>query len=283
MRRVLVLVLLLMAAGGCGSRRAPSVRIDPALATLIPADTVLLAGVRLDALRTTPLYRKLGPDALGPILAGVDLKDVWEGLAVSNGRDLAFLARGKFSAMGLEPETAHPDGARSSYKGYALAGGEAATLAFLNPTMALAGRAVAVRRVIDQRGNSNGPPAPLAAEIAAIPPENQVWIAGLGAASQAVPRQGNLGNIATALRLVERFRAAADLRSGAHVTATALCRNPQDAASLAAALQAFLGFARLRDPHYQEAATAVHITLEERTVRIDGALPEAVVESLAAR
>jgi hypothetical protein len=259
------------------------VRIDPALSTLVPADTVLLAGVRLDALRTTPLYRKLGPDSLGPLLGGIDLKDVWEALAVSNGRDFVVLARGKFSPMGLEPETAQPGGARTSYKGYTLAGSEEATLAYLNPTTALAGRAAAVRRLIDQRGNSTGPPAALAAEIAAIPPGNQVWIAGLGAASQAVPHRGNLGNIATALGLVERFRAAADLRTGAQVTATALCRNPQDAASLAAALQAFLAFARLTDPHSQQAAAALHVASEERTVRIDGALPEPVLEALAAR
>ncbi|HVX66912.1 MAG TPA: hypothetical protein VHA11_09940 [Bryobacteraceae bacterium] len=283
MRLPLALVLLLIIVTGCGARRAPSVRIDPALATLVPADTVLLAGVRFDALRPTPLYRKVGPDTLGPLVGGIDLKDVWEALAVSNGRDVAVLARGKFSPMGLEPEPAQRGAARSSYKGYTLAGSEEATLAYLNPTTALAGRAAAVRRLIDQRGSASGPPAALAAEIAAIAPETQVWIAGLGEASQAVPHRGNLGNIATALRLVERFHAAADFRAGAQVAATALCRNPQDAASLAAALQAFLAFARLTDPQSQQAAAALHIAAEERTVRIAGVLPEPVVEALIAR
>ena len=92
--------LLLILASGCGSRRAPSIRIDPALATLVPSGTVLLAGARLDALRATPLYRKFAADALGPVLAGVDLKDVWELLAVSNGRETAVLARGRFSSTG---------------------------------------------------------------------------------------------------------------------------------------------------------------------------------------
>jgi hypothetical protein len=281
MRRILPLALMLLTMAGCGPRPAASVRIDPALATLIPQDTVLLAGARLDALRGTPLYRKLGPDALGPLLGGVEAKDVWEVLAASNGRDTAFMARGKFSPMGLEPEPSRPGGTRTSYKGYTLVGGDEATLTFLNPTTALAGRAAAVRAVLDQRGKSTGPPAALATEIAAIPPANQIWIAGLGEASRAVPHHGNLGNIATALGLVERFRVGADLRTGVQVTATANCRSPQDAASLAAALQGFLAFARLGSPQDRDVIAAIHVTSDQQTVKIDGTVPEAWVAGMA--
>ncbi len=266
--------------GGCGSKPAPSVRIDPALATLVPSDTVLLAGVRLEALRTTPIYRKLVPEAFVPLPAGIDSKAVWEVLAASNGRDTAFLSRGRFSASGLEPDAPAPGSARTSYKGYSLVGSEEAAVAFMNPTTAIAGRPQAIRALIDQRGSSSGVPPRLAPELAAIEPGSQIWVAGLGEAYAIVPRTGNLGNIATALKLVERFHAAADLRAGARIDATALCRSSQDAESLAAALNAFVAFARLGNPRYQPAAAALRITAEQRTVRIGGTIPEGVLESL---
>ena len=109
----------------------------------------------------------------------------------------------------------------------------------------------------------------------------QLWIAGLGQASEAMPRAGNLRNLATALNLVEHFRAAADLRAGVRISAAALCHNSQDAQSLAAALNAFLAFARIGNPRYQEAVSAVRVTAGDRRVDIEGSLPEELVEALA--
>ncbi len=280
MARALALLPLVILLAGCGPKTAPSVRIDPALATLVPGDTVLMAGIRLDALRATPAYRKLAPEALGPVLGGLDLKDVWEVLAVSNGRDFAALARGRYSTTGLEPEGARPGEPRTSYKGYTLIGTESAMLAYVNPTTAVVGRGSGVRSVLDQRGRSSGPPAALASEIAAIAPDNQVWAVGLGEASRAAPRSGNLSNLGTALNLVERFHAAADLRSGARLKATALCHNAQDTESLAAALRAFLAFAGISNPEFRTAAAALKITATNATVEIDGLIPESALEQL---
>ena len=52
--------ILLVAVACVGCRPAPrtTVFIDPALSTLVPADTVFLAGLRLDKLRDTPAYKK---------------------------------------------------------------------------------------------------------------------------------------------------------------------------------------------------------------------------------
>lgn len=285
MRQILLLVAILTALSGCGWRRPASVRIDPALATLIPRDTLLLAGIKVEALRATPLYKKIGAEAISGLVSGLDLKNIWEILAASNGGEMAILARGKFASAGMEPEISLPGASRTSYLGYTLLGNDRTDLVFLNPSTALAGQPKAVKSILEQRGNSTGPPRPLSDEIAQIPPDSQIWAVGMGGPGQlarAVPQGGNLGNIATALKLVERFRAAADLRSGAKISAVALCRSERDAESLGGALQVFLALARMSNPGFRSAADAIHIEQQQGSVRLDASLPEDVLQSLVA-
>ncbi len=280
MCRALAVVALLVCLCSCGPRKAASVRIDPALATLVPADTVLLAGVRVQELRATPTWKSIGADTLAAAFPGVDLRNAWEVLAVSSGAHTVFLARGKFSTSGMEPEVARPDATRSSYKGYTLIGIGGAALVFLNPTTAVAGQAEGVRWLLDARGSASGPPVPLAAEIAEIPPDTQIWVVGSGAAAALAPASGNLSNIGTALRLTEHFRFAADLRDGARLDAIALCRSDRDAESLAGALSGFLALARLGNPKLSNLSDAIHVARTARTVQVNGALPQATVADL---
>ena len=116
MRQILLLVAILTALSGCGWRRPASVRIDPALATLMPRDTLLLAGIRVEALRATPLYKKIGAEAISGLVSGLDLKNIWEILAASNGGEMAILARGKFASAGMEPEISLPGASRTAYR-----------------------------------------------------------------------------------------------------------------------------------------------------------------------
>jgi hypothetical protein len=283
MRRILLLIATLAALSGCGWRHPASVRIDPALATLVPRDTLLLAGIRVEALRATPLYQKIGAETISGLVSGLDLKNIWEILAASNGGEMAILARGKFASAGLEPEIALPGASRTSYLGYTLIGNDRTALVFLNPSTALAGQPEVVKRILDERGNSTGPPRPLSEEIAQIAPDSQIWAAGMGGSGQlacAVPQGGNLGNIATALKLVERFRVAADLRSGAKISAVALCRSERDAESLGGALQVFLALARMGNPGFRSATDAIRIEQQQSTVRLEASIPEEPLESL---
>ena len=278
MRHVLVVSLVLLA--GCGRRRSASVNIDPALlATLVSADTVLMAGAKTEALRGTPIYKQAHAAAVDAAFqgwTGLELSKVWEVLATFNGSDVAAMARGTFTSGGLEPELSGA-GARTSYKGYTLIGVGGNAVVFVNPSTAVAGTPAAVRGVIDQRDRSSGPPATLAGEIAALPRESQVWAAGIGARLEEIaPRGGNLRNVATALKLVESFRASADLRAGAKVQVVALCRNDGDADSLAAALRTLLAFARMGNP----ALATLRIERRERTVEIGGAVPGAETGSV---
>ena len=83
---------------GCSRAPRAPLGIDPLLAELVPGDAVTLAGVRLEALRATPLWQKwVAGKPVAPLdeLAketGLDLrKDVSEVLLVSNGKELSLI------------------------------------------------------------------------------------------------------------------------------------------------------------------------------------------------
>ncbi len=279
---------------GCGPARTGAARIDPALAALVPSDTTLLAGVQMEALRATPLWQKY--TAGRPLAAfdeftretGLDLrKDVGEVLIASNGKDTAVMARGKFSPQGIEPRIERPGVTRTPYKGYTLIGGEAGAVVFMNSTTAVAGRASAVRYIIDQRSRSNGPPPALRGLLGGIPMGDQIWLAAAAGFSQlerALPQSGNAANLRKIASMLEGVTAGADLRSGVAVFAAGVCRTDQDAQSLGAALRGLAEIGRLSTPSHQlemlYVYDAVHIDRQQRTVRVDITLPEGLVEML---
>ena len=92
MRASIYPALLLIAAVGCGPRTPTTAEIDPALARLIPSDTLALVDVKADALRTTPLFQKYVAERLQSLKV---TDDVSEALAVSNGKDVTIFTKGK--------------------------------------------------------------------------------------------------------------------------------------------------------------------------------------------
>ena len=84
MIRYAQLAALALAAFATGCHSAPPAAIDHAMASCVPADTVILGGVDCQRLRASPLYRKLPPTAtalLEPLRPAVYL------LLASNGKD----------------------------------------------------------------------------------------------------------------------------------------------------------------------------------------------------
>jgi hypothetical protein len=237
----------------CTPRRPTHVFIDPGLKTLVPPDTVVLGGARLDHLRETRFYEKLlslgASGGLGRFLtsAGLDSSfDLWEVLIAFDWKDVVVMLRGKFSPMGLEPELRREGAQRLPYKGYMMIGDEDLAILFLNPSTAIAGRAEVVRGIVDRRDTFGGIPPPLMERIESIPHENQIWAASLGGFRPPAGAQtGNWGNLG---RLLERIRgASAALRAGDGLafSARAECANTSDAETLQAGLRGMLGLSRL--------------------------------------
>lgn len=267
--RLVLLVGLLTWLAGCSR---PGVgRIDPALALLVPADTIVLAGVKLEKLRATPAYQNF--PALTNDLAGtgLDARDIYEVLVVSDGRRTAVMARGRFApADGSEPRLNLPGATRSSYKGYTLLASAQETVTFMNASTAVAGSGEAVRWIIDQRGKSSGLPVALERQLESIPKEHQLWAVGAPGGARLPPGS----NVEHALAMTESFVASAEVGQGLRGSATLTCRSEQDAADLGGALQALLALSRL---------SGIEVHQQQRAVRITLAVSEAELEGLAHR
>src|SRR5262249_23146609 len=164
MRRILALAILLTAA--CGLKPTSGVKVDPTLNTLVPSDTVMLVGTRLEKLLKTPVYQKnLGGRHFPQIdefarRTGLDpTKDLWELLFVSNGKNGFLLGRGKFGDEMMEPRLEKEGAQRLPYKGVNLYGNDQGAVMLLNPTTAALGRIDDLHSLIDHKGESHGPPA----------------------------------------------------------------------------------------------------------------------------
>jgi len=76
---------------------------------------------------------------------------------------------------------------------------------------------------------------------------------------------------------VESFRIAAEVGAGVRIAATALCRNQDDAQSLAGALRFFTMLAGLKT------SDGIHIESSGAQVRIDASIPPETLDKLAQR
>lgn len=265
---------------GCGPARSGGVRVDPALRLLVPHDTVLLAGINMDALRKTPWFEKSSLPLLDDFENRTGLnarKDLWQALFVSDGVHSALLARGRFAEQGLEPNIQRPGMVRTPYKGHTLIGNNESAFTFLNSTLVVAGPPEAVKFILDQRGRAQGPPEALWQAALSIPADNQIWLAaagGFASLAKAAPRAGNLSNLARVLSMLESATAGADLRNGLKAFVQGETRTDEDARSLAGGIGGLIGLARLSasDPVLPEVCDAIQVEPRGRTVRLDIAL-----------
>src|ERR1700691_4980093 len=238
---------------GCARKSAIGPKIDPALATLIPDDTTLLVGTRLEALERTPVYQKYLADrnfsqveesakqtALDP------KKDLWELLFVTNGKNNVLLGRGKF-ANEMEPRLEKGGAKRFGYKGYNLIGDDKAAVVFISSTTAAMGATDSLRFLLDQRGASKGPPAALEALMKDIPADAQFWAAYAGGPVD-LGFTGNMANISKLISSIQTGSLYFDLRTGLSGVAAGECSTDASAEEVQGALKAFIGLGRLNTP-----------------------------------
>src|SRR6202035_1352792 len=124
MKRILLAAVLVL--GGCARPHPPSegVKVDLGLKLLVPSDTVLLVGTRVEALLKTPVYQKYLANRAIPQIeefarrTALDPRnDLWEVLFVSNGQQGVLLGRGKFSDQLEDPRLEKENLHKSVYKG----------------------------------------------------------------------------------------------------------------------------------------------------------------------
>jgi hypothetical protein len=258
MKRPLLLAAAL-ALAACISKPT-SLRIDPALATIVPPDTTILVGAKLDKLRDTEIYRKYFQEAkFAPLdefqkRTGLDArKDLWELVLASNGKDGVILARGRFGEGEMEPRLQAEGATRFAYKGRNLYGNDEAVATSLNMSTWIVGPTAAVKRLIDEQNTGRlGIPEALKPLVASIPYGTQFWaVYGGGAASLGLPERGLLANAEKLVRSVQTGTFAANLASGADLKIAGSCDTDANAKQVHDAVKALVGIGRLATPQDQ--------------------------------
>lgn len=287
---------LAVAVLGCRSADRPMLRVDPALAAMIPPDAVLVAGVKMDALRQTPSYRTWVQAKAQPWLDqlrdrfGLDpRKDLWEALLASDGKRSVVMVRGKFSPTGLEPRLERPGARRMAYKGYTIVGDERAAVTFMNSSTAVAGSLAAVQAVIDQRNRGGGNRSPLLAKLKTIPAGSQIWLltSDAGAFASELPASGNAAAVAKIVAMLGPSELFADLRAGLKLTARGVCRTEEDARTLSEGLRGLIGLARLTSPDNRpellRAYDGIRVEQHQQSVTLAAEIPQDLLDPLIAR
>jgi hypothetical protein len=275
----------------CTTTPPPGPKIDPALAGLIPQNTVIMAGTRVEALKKAPAYQKFLAHRSLPQIddfatrTGVDpQQDLWELLYVSNGKSSAVLGHGKFSDEG-EPKLQQRGDNRFGYKGFNLVGNERTAILLVSPTVLAMGDTDELRAMVDAHEKSAGPPPAMAALLARIAPSAQFWAAyGGGPIMLPFDTSGNLGNINKILSLIQIGTLYLDLSTGLAGVAEGTSANDQNAEQLESGLKALIGMGQLatsaKQPELLKIWDGLRPTREGREVKLHIEEPEQSVDGL---
>jgi hypothetical protein len=255
--RPLPAALLCLALAGCQARKSESLHIDPALESLVPADTVFVVGANVDAVRDTQVFQKLLSRMPLPQLeyftktTGLDpRKDLSQILTCSNGKTGLLLARGKFRPQEVESRLEANGAKRFVYKKYSLFGDERAAFFVWNASTVIAGPAVELRSIIDGTGARGLPPA-LRDLLRSLPADDQIYAVlagGLEGLNLTIPQDSNLGNIVSVLRAIDSATLGMDLRSGIAATAEVTSKTERDAKFVHDMVKGIVGLGRLNTP-----------------------------------
>jgi hypothetical protein len=248
------LIATLVLAGCSPLPTETSVFIDPQFASLVPADTTLLVGLRVENLVKTPIYQKYlsgGKISIVDRIArgtGINAeKSLWNLLFVSTGNQSFVLGRGKFADELMAPDFSKKGVHRFGYQGFTLFGDEQQTMLMVNSSTIAVADTPTLRWLVDQRSSLTGLPARLTALTKQIPRQTQFWGAYLGGAID-LPLTGNLQNVNKVLGLISNGTFYFDFTDGLKGTLTGVAANPQNAQQVHDGLQGFLGLGRMMTP-----------------------------------
>jgi hypothetical protein len=257
--RSLPTFLIFLALAACQPKKPAVLHIDPSLESLVPEDTLFVAGANVEAVRNTTVYQKLLSRVPVPQLeqftqrTGLKSTDLSQILACSNGKNAILMARGKFNRADLEKRLEQNGAPPFSYKNHRLFGNENQAIAFLNDSTAIAGRAAELQPILDGRKTAGLPPT-LRDLLRTLPQNDQIYAAltgGLAGLNLNAPENSNLAQIMQALRSVNNATLGMDLTNGFGLLATVACNTERDAKFVHDLLKGVIGFGRLNTPDKQ--------------------------------
>lgn len=282
-------ILCCLTLAACQPKQSASLHVSPALEALVPADTVVVLGFNLSALRDTAIYQKLiARVPLPPLVefqqqTGLDpSKDLSEFLVCSNGKHALLLARGKFHVADLEARFKSKGVTPSNYKGHALFGDQRAAVTFLGDSTAAAGSSADLNSLIDQTSAKHGGlPPDLRDLLRTLPADDQVYAALIGGVQNLnlpLPREGNLGNVLDALKSVESATLGMNLAKGIDAVAVVNCKTGGDAKFIHDLVRGLVGFGRLNTPDNKpemlKLYDSIQVTQEQSQTKVTADVPQ---------
>lgn len=294
LNKAAVVVLAAALASGCG-RGGKNARIDAAIAPLIPSDSVVLAGLRLDRLKDTPFFKKYVEGhkikALEDFHAKTGLdptKDIWELVYAGNQKRSMVFIRGKFGGQfGFEPDFRIPGVERTSYKSYyILSQGEAGVM-FISSGVAVAGRVTDLKSIVDNRDKPGEAPPQELIEMVTELPLDHFWLVSQrgGAMVPDVPVTGNMANFARLATSLGAVKVHADLSSGVNLQGLAEYPDANLSKQVAEAIRAGIGILRLQTPDTEKDLMRVYdgirVNASDKQVLISVVTPFEVIDQVA--
>jgi len=297
MKRAFLFAVLVLASAGC--RTAPvHARIDAAIAPLVPGDSTVLAGLRIDRLRGTPFFQTFVANGKLPALAafrsltGLDpAVDIYEVLyAMRPGHDLIFV-RGKFGGQfGFEPRFNAPGVQSGSYKGYYLFTEGSRGVIFFNSGAAAVGGVEDLKRIIDDRDRPGAhPPMSLIAMVDGVPASAQLWMvteSGLSASQNGALFTGNAAGLSRYALGMRQATAYADVSTQFDLHARVTFQNDSTARECRDTVQALAGVARARiaqsEPQLLSLLDSLKVEAKRSEFRFSLQAPFQMIEPLIA-
>lgn len=233
-------------------------RVDNVLAQMVPDKAVSLSGMRMEQLKSTPLFQRLIAQQKLPQLdqfareSGFDpRRDVRDLLVASVGNQSVLLARGSFRV------NVPPKAKRFNYRGYAIvsngkAEGHEAGFCILDNTLAAAGPVNVLEAALDQyKSGKRDNAAALLSRARSISENYQFWIVTAGDANFIqlnLPKSPGGMDFGRIFGSLQNILVEADLRNGLKGIAEGWTASAQDAKTLSDAARGMVGMGRLNTP-----------------------------------
>ena len=294
--RIVATATLVTAFAGVLAARAA----DSQLLSLVMPDAKLLAGVNVDQAKASPfgLYvltqMQSSNTGLQQLIAltGFDpTRDVHEVLAATNAAPGGktpiglFLARGNFDPATITALATSKGAATEGHGGVTIIEDpqKMAGIAFLDPTLVIAGDVANVKAAIDRPASGQSLPTAVIGQVNQWSGVEDAWVVTTVPPFSLAPAAPTGGSAAGILQQVQQ--AAGGVKFGDSVVGTAAIQadNATDATQLANTLQFLVNMAQMQSQNNAQAASllkAFAVSAQGSTVKVSVTLPQAQFQQL---
>ncbi len=294
---LLVGVLAALVGGvGCRPQAGTGVSVDPALRSLIPADTRVLVGADVDKLKAAALYRRHESSLNFPLLdasserIGLDpRRDVSSLLIAWTGERPLFMIRGRFTPNVVEQKLIAMGAERKPYRRYTLLGSDENSLVFLKPAIAVEGSVASLHAALDLRDRDGGTvPRELEAQLGSVPRNDQIWAVSRGGLpfTDLPLRSDYESALSNIVGYVRATSIGLGVDTGAHLAADLTCVSPQGAQRVGDGLRAGVALGRLTTKDDQQDLLqmydAIHVDQDKEVVHVRADISGDLVDKLLA-